>query len=121
MSESTPTESVEPIVDPKANDKTEGVSAKKEVTPLQCFTGATISGSLSFLLYLLTSSISATFAAKPFPQGNPFTLRIAAAVRTLVVSSVSLGTFVFGIVALGLFLLGIQVTIQALKNRFSSS
>ena len=120
MSESTPTESVEPVVDLKVDDKTENNSAQKEVKPWQCFTGAAISGSLSYLLYLLTSSISATFAAKPFPQGNAFTLRIAAAVRTLVVSSVSLGTFVFGIVALGLFLLGIQVTIQMLKKRFSS-
>ena len=121
MSETPPTEPVEPIIDPQVNEQSESVSAPKKVTPLQCFTGAIISGSLSFLLYLLTRSIAATFAAKPFPHGNAFTLRIAAAVRTLVVSTVSLGTFVFGIVALGLFLLGVQVTIQTLKKRFSPS
>ena len=93
----------------------------QKVTPLQCLTGATISGSLAYLLYLLTASITATFATKPLPTTNAFTMRIAAAVRSLVVSVVSLGTFVFGIVALGLFLLAIQVSLQTLRDKFSAS
>ena len=92
----------------------------KKVTPLQCLTGAAISGSLGYLLYLLTTSIAATFAAKPLPSGNQFVMRIAAAIRSLVVSTVSLGTFVFAIVALGLMLLAIQLLTQILKERFTT-
>lgn len=100
---------------------TTAANQAKKVTPLQCFTGSAISGSLAYLLYLLTSSIAATFAAKPLPSGNPLVTRIAAAVRSLVVSVVSLGTFVFGIVAIGLILLAIQLLIKTLKDRFNQS
>jgi hypothetical protein len=91
----------------------------KKATPFQCFTGAAISGSLAYLLYLLTSSIAATFAAKPLLSGNQFVTRIAAAVRSLVVSVVSLGTFVFAIVTIGLILLAIQLLIQKAKSGLS--
>jgi hypothetical protein len=100
------------------NSKTAEV---KKVTPLQCLTGATISGSLAYLLYLLTASIATSFATKPLPSGNKFVVKIAVAIRSLLVSTVSLGTFVFAIVALGLMLLGIQLLIQTVKLRVQNS
>lgn len=96
-------------------------SQVKKVTPLQCFTGSAISGSLAYLLYLLTASIAKSFATKPLPSGNQFVVRIAVAIRSLLVSTVSLGTFVFAIVALGLMLLGIQLLIQTVKLRIQNS
>lgn len=92
-----------------------------QVTPLRCLVGAAISGSLAFALYSLTASIVNTFSAKPLLSNNQLVMRIGAAVRSLVISVVSLGTFVFAIVAVGLILLAIQLSVQALKVRFTAS
>ena len=87
-------------------------SLDKKVTPLRCFGGAIISGGLSFALYLLFSSISQTYAAKPLIMNSALALRLSVAVRTLVTGVVALGASVFAFVAMGLFLLGIQLLIQ---------
>ena len=91
----------------------------KKVTPWRCLVGAMISGPMAIALYFLTSSIAQTFAAKPIYSTNPVVLKIAVAVRTLVVGITALGTFVFGLVAVGLVLLAIQLSIQSLKKRFT--
>lgn len=91
-------------------------SLDKKATPLRCFVGATISGGLSFAIYLLFSSISQTYAAKPLVMSSALALRISVAVRTLVTGVVALGASVFAFVAMGLFLLGIQLIVQGFKE-----
>jgi Protein of unknown function (DUF3082) len=85
-------------------------------TPLRCFIGALISGSLAIALYSLTSSIARSFASKPLPTGNVTTTNIAVAVRTLVVGMSTLGTAIFAISTLGLIALGIQLLILQLRS-----
>ena len=84
-------------------------NGQKPATPLRCFTGALMAGTLSALAYRLTVSIAATFASKPIVSDNPAVVNMSAAVRTLVTGIVALGTGVFGIAALGLTALGIQL------------
>lgn len=86
-------------------------------TPLRCFTGALISGSLAIALYSLTASIARSFASKPLPTGNVTTTNIAVAVRTLVVGMSTLGTAIFAISTLGLVALGIQLVIMQLRSK----
>lgn len=88
----------------------------RQSTPLRCFTGALISGSLAIALYALTSSIARSFAGKPLPTGNVTTTNIAVAVRTLVVGMSTLATAIFAISALGLVALGIQLLILQLRS-----
>lgn len=96
-------------------------SEVQKVTPLRCFLGSGIAGSLAIALYSLTSSIAHTFATKPVTSSNQLVVRISAAVRTLVVGMASLGTFIFGFVALGLVLLAIQLTIKSLTEKPSEN
>ncbi|MGK7934402.1 MAG: DUF3082 domain-containing protein [Xenococcaceae cyanobacterium] len=91
-------------------------SPNKKITPLRCFVGSAISGGLSFAIYLLFSSISQTYAAKPLVMSSALALRISVAVRTLVTGVVALGASVFAFVAMGLFLLGIQLVVQRFKE-----
>ncbi len=93
----------------------------KKVTPLKCLMGAALSGVLGFGLYLMTSSIAQTFAAKPVTSSNPIIINMSVAVRTIVVGMTALGTGVFSFVALGLIALGIQVLIQGLRKNSVSS
>lgn len=79
------------------------------LTPLRCFVGALISGGLGFVLYQLTAAIALSFASKPIAANSYLAANIGAAVRTLVVGSCTLATFLFGISALGLVALGIQL------------
>ena len=91
-------------------------SSDNKITPLRCFVGSIISGGLSFAIYLLFSSISETYAAKPLVMSSALALRISVAVRTLVTGVVALGASVFAFVAMGLFLLGIQLVVQSFKE-----
>ncbi len=95
---------------------------EKEVppTPLRCFTGAAISGGLTYVLYTLTYNIHDAFANKPIPNGNVTTTNIAVAVRTLVVGLSALGMVTFGIATLGLLGLGIQLLIRGMMQPQSS-
>lgn len=83
-------------------------------TPLRCFTGSLVAGSLAILAYRLTLSVASTFANKPVTSANPTVVNLSAAVRTLVTGMVALGAGVFGIAALGLFALGVQLVIKQL-------
>jgi hypothetical protein len=82
----------------------------------RCFSGSAVASAIAYCAYLLTSSISQSFANKPIHSDNQTVITIAGAVRTLVVGISTLGTFVFAFAALGLFALGIQILIQ----RFTS-
>ena len=88
----------------------------KKPTPLRCLVGASISGSLGYALYLLTTSIAVSFATKPIQSTNPFVINLSSAVRTLVVGVATLATCLFAITTLGLILLAIQLVIQGFKK-----
>jgi hypothetical protein len=88
----------------------------EKATPLRCFFAAAISGAIAFCLYLLFNSVVQTYATKAVTSTNPVVINLTAAVRTMVMGIVALGTGVFGVVAIGLFLLGIQVTVQSFRK-----
>ncbi len=89
---------------------------KKPTTPLSCFSGSFMAGTLGILCYRMMVAIATTFAAKPVVSDKAVVLNISVAVRTLVVGIVALGAGVFGIAAVGLFLLGIQLLVKKLNN-----
>ncbi len=92
-------------------------TAQTLTSPLRCLVGALISGAMAFALYLLTSSIAQSFAAKPVTSTNPLTINIAVAVRTLVTGVSTLATGVFGLVTIGLVALAIQIMVQRLTKK----
>ncbi len=89
----------------------------KKVHPLRCLTGALTAGGFAFVLYLLTASVAQTLAQTPIRSGNEYAMRIAAAVRTLVIGMCALGTGVFAIASLGLLALMVQIIIQRWQQR----
>jgi hypothetical protein len=95
------------------------VATAQQTTPLQCLVGAIIAGAIAVGAYFLTQSIAQSFAGNPFQSDNMLALRIAIAVRTLVVGIVALATGVFGIAGLGLLALGVQLTIQQVRGQSS--
>ncbi|MEM7794887.1 MAG: DUF3082 domain-containing protein [Cyanobacteria bacterium P01_C01_bin.118] len=90
---------------------------KKPTTPLSCFSGSFMAGTLSVLCYRMMVAIATTFAAKPVLSDKIIVLKISVAVRTLVVGIVALGAGVFGLTAVGLFLLGIQMLIKKINGK----
>jgi len=74
--------------------------------------GSGISGAFAIALYLLTTSIAQTFAAKPIPSSNMFAIKISLAVRTLVVGAATLATAIFAVATVGLIALGIQTLLR---------
>ncbi|MEM8611401.1 MAG: DUF3082 domain-containing protein [Cyanobacteria bacterium P01_H01_bin.105] len=101
---------------PKVSDNN-AADTQKAVSPLRCFSGSFVAGTLAILVYRMMIAIATTFANKPVTSDNPTVVNLSAAVRTLVVGSVALGAGVFGIAALGLFLLGIQLIVKKLMGQ----
>ncbi|MEB3272679.1 MAG: DUF3082 domain-containing protein [Prochlorothrix sp.] len=96
-------------------------SAKAPPTVLQCISGAAMAGGFTVLSYRLTQSMAQSFAAKPILAKSYLAANIGAAVRTLVVGSVTLATFLFAISTLGLLALGVQTLIQGSQAPKSQS
>lgn len=90
---------------------------KKKATPLSCFSGAAMAGTLSILCYRMMVAIATTFAAKPIVSDNIIVIKISVAVRTLVTGIVALGAGVFGITAVGLLLLGLQLLLKKIGDQ----
>lgn len=86
------------------------------VTPLRCLLGAVVSAPFAIALYFLTYSIAQSFAAKPIISDSTYVIRIAVAVRTLVVGAATLATGIFSLVTVGLIALAIQLSIQSLRK-----
>ena len=76
-------------------------------SPLRCWYGTAVAGSMSFAAYLLTNKVIAGFASKP-PTGNGLAIQIGITVRTLIMGLFTMATGVFGLIAVGLFILGLQ-------------
>ncbi|MEL6381969.1 MAG: DUF3082 domain-containing protein [Cyanobacteria bacterium J06626_18] len=87
---------------------------------LRAFTGSLIAGTMALLFYKMLIAISTTFANKPVVSDNPTVVNLSAAVRTLVMGSIALGTGVFGMAAIGLLLLGLQMIWQRASKSQSS-
>lgn len=114
MDETPPTGQPNP---PQATDSP--AATPQQTTPLQCVLGALISGAIAVGAYFLTQSIAQSFGDSPFQSENMLAVRIAIAVRTLVVGIVALATGVFGISALGLLALGLQLAIRQVRGQSS--
>lgn len=100
-----PTPKPTPRPDPSTTEE-------KPVTFRQCLLGSGISSAFAVGLYLLTTSIAQTFAAKPIPSSNAFAIKISLAVRTLVVGAATLATAIFAVATVGLIALGIQTLLR---------
>ncbi|MDF5707049.1 MAG: DUF3082 domain-containing protein [Nostoc sp. S4] len=85
-------------------------------SPLRSIAGAVISAGMAFAMYSLMIAIATSFATKPIHSINPLVIKIASAVRTLVVGVVALGSGIFGIVAIGLLALTLQLLVQQLNK-----
>lgn len=81
-------------------------------SPLRCFLGSGVAAAIAFACWTMTHAIAQSFASHPIHSAQTITIRIAVAVRTLVVGLSALGTGVFGLAALGLFLLGVQLLLK---------
>ena len=95
-------------------------SDSREPGVLQCLMGSVTAGAIATALYFLTHSIAQTFANKPIHSTKVIVLKLAIAVRTLVVGVSTLGTFVFGLAALGLFALAIQILLKGTQKSANS-
>jgi hypothetical protein len=83
--------------------------APTKVTPLNCFTGSLLAGTLGLLIYRLTTAIAQSFAAHPAPVSQPLAHNLSVAVRTLVIGMTTLASGVFTLAAVGLAALGLKV------------
>lgn len=83
---------------------------------LRAFTGSLIAGTMALLFYKMLTAIATTFANKPVVSDNTTVVNISAAVRTLVMGMIALGSGVFGMAAIGLLLLGFQMISKRLKG-----
>ncbi|MEB3164273.1 MAG: DUF3082 domain-containing protein [Prochlorothrix sp.] len=92
------------------------IAPKAPPTVFQCVSGSALAGGFAVLLYRLTQSMAQSFADKPIQAKSYLAANIGAAVRTLVVGSVTLATFLFAISALGLLALGLQTLITGRKT-----
>ncbi|MDB9526641.1 DUF3082 domain-containing protein [Oscillatoria sp. CS-180] len=83
---------------------------------LRAFTGSLIAGTIAILFAKMLSAIATSFANKPVTSDNITVINLSAAVRTLVLGIVALGTGVFGMAAVGLLLLGAKMAWQRLQG-----
>jgi hypothetical protein len=88
---------------------------------LRGLTGALMSGTIASALYGATTRIAINFASKPVTSDNLTVHNLSAAVRTLVIGMVALGTFIFAFSAIGLLLLSAQTAWNLLKQRSADS
>jgi len=105
---STPAASKQP--DPAIAPPAEDLLSTKRI--LRAFTGSLMAGVFAMLFYKMLVAVATSFANKPVTSDNITVVNLSAAVRTLVLGSITLGTGVFAISAIGLSLLGLQMIWQ---------
>jgi hypothetical protein len=88
------------------------LDSEKPLTPLRSLTGALIAGIMASLLYRLTMSVVQSFMAHPTMTSNTIARNISAAVRTLVIGGMTMGTGIFSLAAVGLVALAIKLALQ---------
>ena len=79
---------------------------------LRAFTGTLMAGTIAMLCYKMLTAVATSFANKPVTSDNITVINLSAAVRTLVLGTITLATGVFAIAAIGLMLLGSQMIWQ---------
>lgn len=84
---------------------------------LRAFTGSMMAGIFAMLFYKMLIAVATSFANKPVTSDNITVINLSAAVRTLVLGSITLGTGVFAISAIGLTLLGGQMIWQRFTDQ----
>lgn len=84
----------------------------EKITPIRCFTGASISAGLAVVAYLLTKSVILTYTTIPIKFNNQMAMTIASTVRTLIMGITTMATFLFVMVTVGLGALGIKLIID---------
>jgi hypothetical protein len=100
-----------------ANSKQKEVTEEqKEITPLRCVTGGSISGLMAIAAYKLLMAIAQTYVTKPITFTNPVAINIASAVRTLIVGITALATGIFTMVTIGLLALAIKLIFEKIKT-----
>lgn len=98
-------------------------AASSAVEPLsaqrigRAFTGSVIAGTFALLFLKMLRAIATAFANKPVVSDNVTVVNLSAAVRTLVMGVIALGTGVFAMAAIGLLLLGLQMIWQRLTKQ----
>ncbi|RZM74837.1 DUF3082 domain-containing protein [Leptolyngbya iicbica] len=103
---------------PATPSKTDSATAPPAENPLstkrilRAFTGSMMAAVFAMLFYKMLVAIATSFANKPVTSDNITVINLSAAVRTLVMGSITLGAGVFAISAIGLFLLGLQMIWQ---------
>ena len=110
---STPATSKQP--DPAIAPAAESPLSTQRI--LRAFTGSLMAAVFAMLFYKMLIAVASSFAHKPVTSDNITVVNLSAAVRTLVLGSITLGTGVFAISAIGLSLLGLQMIWQ----RFNGS
>lgn len=86
--------------------------ADKPLTPLRSLTGAAIAGGMATLLYRLTTSVVQSLMTHPTVSHSTIVMNLSAAVRTLVIGGMTMGTGIFGLVTVGLVALSIKLALQ---------
>jgi Protein of unknown function (DUF3082) len=84
----------------------------KPLTPLRSLTGAAIAGGMTTLLYRLTTSVVQSLMTHPTVSHSTIVMNLSAAVRTLVIGGMTMGTGIFGLVTVGLVALAIKLAVQ---------
>jgi hypothetical protein len=79
-----------------------------QVTPLNCFLGGLVAGTIAVFFYHSAEVIAGIFARTQISSENFLVIRMSTAIRTLVIGMFSLGAGVFGMAAIGLTGLGFQ-------------
>jgi Protein of unknown function (DUF3082) len=84
----------------------------KPLTPLRSLTGAIIAGGMAALMYRLTTSVVVSLMTHPTSSHNTIVRNLSAAVRTLVIGGMTMGTGIFSLVTVGLVALALKLAMQ---------
>ncbi|MBE9031779.1 DUF3082 domain-containing protein [filamentous cyanobacterium LEGE 11480] len=101
--------------------KTVAAASTNQVTPLKCFLGAIVAGTIGFFLYRGAGGVALIFAKTQVHSDNFIVMRMSSAIRTLVIGIFAMGAGVFGMAAFGLTGLGIQTMMKKAPAQSSDS
>ena len=92
-----------------------------QVTPVRCLSNAAVLGAIATALYFLTQSVAQTYANQSIHSDNYIVVQMSVTVRTLVLGLCMLGTGVFSFLTVGLIFVAIQLSVQRLIKKDTSS
>ena len=89
-------------------------SKLESISLFRCLTNASLFGAIAFGFYKMTQGITHQFAVKPIHSDQYMVVQISAAVRTLIVGLMTMGTGIFSFFTVGLILLALKLSFQRL-------